>query len=112
MLNLLRNTPKILKNVSDFKPQTHYGWIGTWKDFDHGVILDKFEEMENISETQKRCPPIMMPRLNSKGEIQKYYTDHQQTFGYNQCVSIFMTIEIDSNGDVSLCPRLSRLYYW
>ena len=29
-----------------FKPQTHYGWIGNWKDFDHGVIFDRFEEME------------------------------------------------------------------
>ena len=86
-----------------FKPQTHYGWIGTWKDFDHGVILDRFEEMENISNEQKRCPPVMMPRLNTRGEIQRYYTDHNQTFGYNQCVSIYMTMEIDSNGDVSLC---------
>ena len=39
-----------------FKPQTHYGWIGTWKDFDHSIILDKFEEMEQICKTQQRCP--------------------------------------------------------
>ena len=86
-----------------FKPQTHFGWIGTWKDFDHGVILDKFEEMENISRTQGRCPPMMMPKLNTRDDINRYYTDHSDAFGYNQCVSIFMTLEIDSNGDVSLC---------
>jgi len=86
-----------------FKPQTHFGWIGTWKDFDHGVILDKFEEMENISRTQGRCPPMMMPKLNTRDDINRYYTDHGDSFGYNQCVSIFMTLEIDSNGDVSLC---------
>ncbi len=86
-----------------FKPQTHFGWIGPWKDFDHGVILEKFEEMENISKTQGRCPPIMMPKLKTRDDINRYYTDHSDTFGYNQCVSIFMTLEIDSNGDVSLC---------
>ena len=86
-----------------FKPQTHYGWIGTWKDFDHGAIFDRFEEMEKLSETQQRCPPLMMPHLNTREEIQTYYTDHNETFNYNQCVSIYMTMEIDSNGDVSLC---------
>ena len=86
-----------------FKPQTHYGWIGTWKDFDHGVILEKFEEMNKISKAQRRCPPIMMPNLNTREEINQYYTDHSETFGYNQCISIHMTLEIDSNGDVSLC---------
>ena len=86
-----------------FKPQTHYGWIGTWKDFDHGVIFDRFEEMEKLSEAGQRCPPMMMPRLDTREEIQSYYTDHKETFDYNQCVSIFMTMEIDSNGDVSLC---------
>ena len=86
-----------------FKPQTHYGWIGTWKDFDHGVIFDRFEEMEKLSEAGRRCPPMMMPRLDTREEIQNYYTDHKETFDYNQCVSIFMTMEIDSNGDVSLC---------
>ena len=86
-----------------FKPQTHYGWIGTWKDFDHGIILDKFEEMENISNAQGRCPPMMMPKLTTRGDINRYYTDHREVFDYNQCVSIYMTLEIDSNGDVSLC---------
>ena len=86
-----------------FKPQTHYGWIGTWKDFDHSIILDKFEEMEQICKTQQRCPPMMMPKLNTAEDINRYYNDHTATFGYNQCVSIYMTLEIDSNGDVSLC---------
>ena len=86
-----------------FKPQTHYGWIGTWKDFNHGVILDKFEEMEKLSKETRRCPPMMMPKLNTREEIQRYYTDHTEVFGYDQCVSIYMTMEIDSNGDVSLC---------
>jgi radical SAM protein with 4Fe4S-binding SPASM domain len=45
----------------------------------------------------------MMPKLRNRDEVQTYYKDHKETFGYNQCVSIFMTLEIDSNGNVSLC---------
>ena len=45
----------------------------------------------------------MMPELTTKEDINTYYNDHTETFGYNQCVSIYMTLEIDSNGAVSLC---------
>ena len=85
------------------KPQTHYGWIGEWNQFDHGIILEKYHEMVRISQQQNTCPPMMMPELHTKEEIDTYYKDHSETFGYNQCVSIYMTMEIDSNGDVSLC---------
>jgi len=85
------------------KPKTHYGWIGTWKDFDHGLLFDRFVEMENESRRRGSCPPIMMPELRQREEVIRYYSDHKDSFGFNQCVSIFMTIEIDSNGDVSLC---------
>lgn len=87
----------------DSKPNTHFGWIGTWKDFDHGLIFDTFEEMVAISKETKNCPPIMMPDLRKREEVEHYYEDHSAVFGYNQCVSIYMTMEIDSNGDVSLC---------
>ena len=85
------------------KPQTHYGWIGEWNQFDHGIILEKYHEMVRISQQSNTCPPMMMPELHTKEEINTYYKDHSETFGYNQCVSIYMTMEIDSNGDVSLC---------
>ena len=85
------------------KPQTHYGWIGEWNQFDHGIILEKYHEMVRISQQRNTCPPMMMPELHTKEEIDTYYKDHSETFGYNQCVSIYMTMEIDSNGDVSLC---------
>ncbi len=86
-----------------FEPKTHKGWIGTWKDFDYDVIIEKFNEMNEIWKETQRCPPVMMPQLDTAEELERYYTDHKETFGYDQCVSIFMTVEIDSNGDVSLC---------
>jgi radical SAM protein with 4Fe4S-binding SPASM domain len=85
------------------KPQTHYGWIGTWKDFDHGKLFDRFCEMEEEAQRRGSCPPIMMPELREREQVVRYYDDHKEVFGFNQCVSIFMTIEIDSNGDISLC---------
>lgn len=92
-----------------FEPKTHLGWIGDWKDFDHQLILDKFEEMYalmNQTETtngQQKCVPLMYPHLSSNEQIQQYYEDHRAVFGYTQCISIYMTMEVDSNGDVSLC---------
>ncbi len=86
-----------------FKPKTHYGWIGDWKDFDHGKILECYAEMKRIAEETNGPSPIMMPELDTIEDLESYYTDHSNDFGYNQCVSIFMAMEIDSNGDVSLC---------
>ncbi|MBK06304.1 MAG: radical SAM protein [Deltaproteobacteria bacterium] len=86
-----------------FKPKTHYGWIGTWKDFDYSKLLDKYDELWSKWEKSGKCPPVMMPRVSGAEEIEKYYLDHSATFGYDQCVSIYMTVEIDSNGDVSYC---------
>jgi len=94
-----------------FAPRTHLGWMGTWKDFDHQGVFEKFQEMHCIFNSQsngngnghKKCIPIMYPDLKSQEEIERYYQDHHEVFGYYQCISIYMTMEIDSNGDVSLC---------
>jgi radical SAM protein with 4Fe4S-binding SPASM domain len=86
-----------------FRPRTHNGWVGTWKDFDHRIVAEKLGEMRALSATSGRCPPIAMPALETREEIERYYTSHADSFGYNQCVSIYMTMEVDSNGDVSLC---------
>jgi radical SAM protein with 4Fe4S-binding SPASM domain len=90
-----------------FAPHTHLGWLGGWKDFDHSLIFEKFEEMYRLLQEpvngHKRCVPLMYPNLKTPEDIKRYYTDHSEVFGYDQCISIFMTMEIDSNGDVSLC---------
>ncbi|MFH1679433.1 MAG: radical SAM protein [Candidatus Eisenbacteria bacterium] len=86
-----------------FRPRTHLGWIGSWKDFDHRLVAEKLERMRALSRASGRCPPIPMPDLNTRKEIERYYSNHADDFGYDQCVSIFMTMEVDSNGNVSLC---------
>jgi len=53
-------------------------------------------------------PAIYEPRLlmfdKTSIELEKtsYYKDHAETFGYNQCVSIYMTLEIENKGNASL----------
>jgi radical SAM protein with 4Fe4S-binding SPASM domain len=59
--------------------------------------------MWQLSNEQRKCPPLMYPRLKNREQVKSYYEDHNAVFGYNQCVSIYMTMEVDSNGDVSLC---------
>jgi radical SAM protein with 4Fe4S-binding SPASM domain len=86
-----------------FAPHSHWSWVGTWKDFDHGLIFDQFEEMWRLSKKHNRCPAIMFPSLNSPEAVQQYYQDHTTTFGYKQCFNIYSTMEVDSNGNVSLC---------
>jgi radical SAM protein with 4Fe4S-binding SPASM domain len=101
-----------------FAPHTHLGWLGEWKDFDHQQVYARFQEMERLMHEANTppasrtnggknghlpCIPLMYPPLRSSEDIQRYYQDHEAVFGYNQCVSIYMTMEIDSNGDVSLC---------
>ena len=45
----------------------------------------------------------MMPSITTDEELARYYAEHHATFGYDQCVSIFMTVEVNSNGNISLC---------
>jgi radical SAM protein with 4Fe4S-binding SPASM domain len=44
----------------------------------------------------------ILPNLRDD-EFPRYYREHGATFGYDQCISIFSTMEINNNGDVSLC---------
>lgn len=91
------------KHRFGFEPHTHWGWVGNWKDFDHNLIFDQFEQMQKLSDQEDKCPPMMYPPLKSREQVKQYFEDHSAVFGYNQCISIYMTMEVNSNGDISLC---------
>jgi radical SAM protein with 4Fe4S-binding SPASM domain len=86
-----------------FEPYTHTGWQGDWKDFDYELVHDRLQEMRSLSRRRENCPVMVFPNLESPEQIRRYYTEHQATFGFRQCVSIYMCMEVNSNGDVSLC---------
>jgi MoaA/NifB/PqqE/SkfB family radical SAM enzyme len=45
----------------------------------------------------------IIPPITGLENLKAYYNNHQATFGYNQCVSIYQVVEVNSNGDVSPC---------
>ena len=45
----------------------------------------------------------MPPLDDAVRHLERYYTDHDCTFGFDKCVSIFSAVEIIFNGDMSPC---------
>jgi radical SAM protein with 4Fe4S-binding SPASM domain len=50
------------------------------------------------------APPVtLIPSITGEDNLRAYYTDHGNYFGFNQCISIFQAVEVNSNGDLSPC---------
>jgi radical SAM protein with 4Fe4S-binding SPASM domain len=45
----------------------------------------------------------LIPPITGVENLKRYYTDHADYFGYEQCISIFQAVEVNSNGDLSPC---------
>ena len=64
---------------------------------------------KQLAEVQRRSkgwnnPPVnIIPNVAGVDNLREYYTNHESTFGYNQCISIYQAVELDSNGDMSPC---------
>ncbi|MFH1139013.1 MAG: SPASM domain-containing protein [Pseudomonadota bacterium] len=86
-----------------FHPTRHRGWLGIAKPGDLEALEQELEELKKLSSARNATPATLVPPLNGRDEIRTYYTDHADFLGYRQCVSIFQTPEINSNGDVSPC---------
>ena len=46
---------------------------------------------------------VILPPVLGEDNLRRYYTDHAERFGFDECISIFQAAEINSNGDVSPC---------
>jgi radical SAM protein with 4Fe4S-binding SPASM domain len=85
------------------QPAKHLGWIGDWTAFEHEVVIDQVNKIRKTYKAEGKSYPMIWPPLETAEQVRTYYTDHNATFGYDQCVSISMTMEINANGDASLC---------
>ena len=56
-----------------------------------------------LSRSRNAPPVILIPPLMGAENLRRYYTNHAELFGFNQCISIFHAAEVNSNGDVSPC---------
>jgi radical SAM protein with 4Fe4S-binding SPASM domain len=86
-----------------FTPQLHRGWIGTWKPDDYHSLDRQLQRLMELSRSRNAPPVILIPPLTGAENLRRYYTNHAELFGFNQCISIFHAAEVNSNGDVSPC---------
>ena len=79
------------------------GWIGSWKPDDYAGVARQLKEVRAMSRRRGMPPVIVLPAVDGEEDLQRYYTDHAERFGFDQCISIFQAAEVNSNGDVSPC---------
>lgn len=85
------------------RPLRHRGWIGSWKPNDYEEIDRRLDRLVCRAAGAGRPPVTVIPALGGAKTLERYYTVHEERFGFDQCVSIHQTMEINSNGDVSPC---------
>ncbi len=86
-----------------FKPEKHFGWVGSWTPPDYGVLSDQLKRLGTLAASLSGPAVVIMPPISHPKDIERYYTDHDCSFGFDRCVSIFSAVEINSNGDMSPC---------
>jgi radical SAM protein with 4Fe4S-binding SPASM domain len=86
-----------------FEPVRHYGWIGNWRPPDYEVLAEQLRKLQGYSSALSGPAVIVMPPLTEPKDLETYYCDHNERFGFDKCVSIFSAVEINSNGDMSPC---------
>jgi radical SAM protein with 4Fe4S-binding SPASM domain len=85
------------------QPQKHFGWIGSWRPPDYSVLSAQLKALSKAAAAMSGPAIIIMPPLTEPKDLEEYYTNHANTFGFDRCVSIFSAVEINSNGDMSPC---------
>lgn len=89
-------------NRFGFEPQLHRGWQGNWKPSDYEFLSQQLVELQRRG--RKKGPAVtIIPNMTSPDLLKEYYTNHHNSFGYNQCISIYQAVELDSNGNMSPC---------
>ena len=86
-----------------FTPRLHRGWVGGWRPDDYRELNQQLQTLLARSWGAASPPVTIIPSILGEDNLRTYYTDHQARFGFNQCISIFSAVEIDSNGDLSPC---------
>jgi radical SAM protein with 4Fe4S-binding SPASM domain len=88
------------------RPTRHHGWRGDWSRVDSDGLARELTELRALA-AEKGTPAYVMPDLREPADIRRYYADHQATFGFDQCISIFQNVEIDADGSLVTCRDYS-----
>ncbi len=98
-----------LRHTGDFQrrfgfiPDRHMGWIGGWQPTDYLKLSEQLTAICKRALSPKGPAVIILPHLTKPQDLERYYTDHDATFGYDRCTSIYRMVEINANGDMSPC---------
>ena len=86
-----------------FMPKMHRGWLGHWQPDDYRALNDQIQGLYSRSKSWHATPVTIIPPIIGTDNLNTYYTDHAACFGFNQCISIYQSVEVDSNGDITPC---------
>ncbi len=86
-----------------FVPTLPRGWIGGWRPDDYGELNRQLLGLLQRSRGAEAPPVTLIPHITGEENLRTYYTDHTARFGFDQCISIYQAVEVDSNGDLSPC---------
>ncbi len=86
-----------------FRPRLPWAWVGDWKPDDCRELARQLRELKTRSRPWSQPPVTVIPALAGEDHLKTYYTDHRAHFGYDQCISIYQAVEVNSNGDLSPC---------
>jgi len=86
-----------------FTPVRPRGWVGGWRPDDYRELNHQLQTVLDRSRSGTAPPVTLIPSVMGEDNLRSYYTDHRNYFGFNQCISIFQAVEVNSNGDLSPC---------
>ena len=86
-----------------FTPVRPRGWVGGWKPDDYRELNRQLEAVLERSRPGTAPAVTLIPSITGEDNLRSYYTDHGNYFGFNQCISIYQAVEVNSNGDLSPC---------
>jgi radical SAM protein with 4Fe4S-binding SPASM domain len=90
-------------NRFGFAPELHWGWVGNWRPDDFVTLSAQLTELKRLSQSTTGPAVTILPDISSAEDLKRYYTNHCETFGFKECISIFQAVELDSNGNLSPC---------
>jgi radical SAM protein with 4Fe4S-binding SPASM domain len=86
-----------------FTPQLHWGWVGNWRPDDFAMLSSQLTEVQRLAQSPSSPAVTILPHITSAKDLERYYSEHSEKFGFNQCISIFQAVELNSNGNMSPC---------
>lgn len=86
-----------------FSPKLHWGWVADWKPDNYSVLQQQLRRLLARAQPWNAPPVALIPMITGVDNLCSYYTRHECRFGFDQCISVYQAVEVDSNGDVSPC---------